>query len=377
MISSGNISTSNRNDSGLSRKRTVSAAGRMVKEGGKNYEYGWLDKVLAVRENDKKIASFDYQVDGQIAQAIHGDQSEAFFWDGLALIHRGETSFINEPYVTGGNPILSSKDGVMFNDMLGSTLNIGGKAIHMTAFGESSDTNAMFTGKPYIGELGYAFLFRNYRADKGKWQTSDPLGYPDGWNNLAYVNNRVLCNIDYLGFWAQGIEYSSRTQDQGLTLLTRTLYFSTGNTPFSLFLISKVIEDTASTDNIGVTIPEYIIEKIKKDTALSVLNEKMRKRMANIEFGETLTFNKTPFCGAVLDDDIDVANSIHGVTFYLTGSITKTENWSGNLTVIIDDPYDFDASSSNLAIAALGRLYNHNWLTKFNVKGSFQYTFSE
>ena len=29
--------------------------------------------------------------------------------------------------------------------------------------------------------------------------------------------------------------------------------------------------------------------------------------MANIEFGETLTFNKTPFCGAVLDDDIDVA----------------------------------------------------------------------
>ena len=313
----------------------------------------------------------------QLACAERGDQSEAFFWDGLALIHRDETTYINEPYVTGGNPILSSKDGVMFNDMLGSTLNIGGKAIHMTAFGESSDTNAMFTGKPYIGELGYSFLFRNYRPDQEKWQTTDPLGYPDGWNNLAYVNNKVLCNIDYLGFWAQGIEYSSRTQDQGLTLLTRTLYFSTGNTPFSLFLISKVIEDTASTDNIGVTIPEYIIEKIKKDTALSVLNEKMRKRMANIEFGETLTFNKTPFCGAVLDDDIDVANSIHGVTFYLTGSITKTENWSGNLTVIIDDPYDFDASSSNPAIAALGRLYNHNWLTKFNVKGSFQYTFSE
>ena len=175
------------------------AAGRMVKEGGKSYEYGWLDKVLAVRENDKNIASFDYQVDGQIAQAIHGDQSEAFFWDGLALIHRGETSFINEPYVTGGNPILSSKQGVMFNDMLGSTLNIGGKAIHMTAFGESSDTNAMFTGEPYIGELGYAFLFRNYRADQGKWQTTDPLGYPDGWNNLAYGNNQITDGFDYLG----------------------------------------------------------------------------------------------------------------------------------------------------------------------------------
>ena len=86
-----------------------------------------------------------------------------------------------------------------FNDMLGSTLNIGGKTIHMTAFGESSDTNAMFTGKPYIGELGYAFLFRNYRADKGKWQTVDPLGYPDGWNNLAYCNNEITNYIDIAG----------------------------------------------------------------------------------------------------------------------------------------------------------------------------------
>ena len=175
------------------------AAGRLIKEGDKSYSYGWLDKVLVVRENDKKIASFDYQVDGQIAQSIHGDQSEAFFWDGLSLIHRGETSFINEPYVTGGNPILSSKDGVMFNDMLGSTLNIGGKTIHMTAFGETKDTDALFTGKPYIGELGYAFLFRNYRSDYGKWQTTDPLGYPDGWNNFAYVNNRAVYQLDLLG----------------------------------------------------------------------------------------------------------------------------------------------------------------------------------
>jgi len=126
-------------------------------------------------------------------------KSEDFLWDGLALIHRGETSFINEPYVTGGNPILSSNDGVMFNDMLGSTLNIGGKAVNMTAFGESPDPNAMYTGKPYIGELGYAFLFRNYRSDYGKWQTSDPLGYPDGWNNLAYCGNSIIDTFDLYG----------------------------------------------------------------------------------------------------------------------------------------------------------------------------------
>ena len=186
----------------------------MVKEGGKNYEYGWLDKVLAVRENDKKIASFNYQVDGQIAQAIHGDQSEEFFWDGLALIHRGETSFINEPYVTDGNPILSSKQGVMFNDMLGNTLGTKSEkynSVQMTAFGESSDTNAMFTGKPYINELGYAFLFRNYRADQGKWQTSDPLGYPDGWNNLAYCKNDFINSYDFLGLEWEWVSTKSET----------------------------------------------------------------------------------------------------------------------------------------------------------------------
>ena len=184
------------------------AAGRLIKEGDKSYAYGWLDKVLSVTENGKQIARFNYHNDGQIAQAIHNGKSEDFLWDGLALIHRGETSFINEPYVTGGNPILSSKDGVIFNDMLGSTLNIGGKAVNMTAFGESTDTNAMYTGKPYIGELGYAFLFRNYRSDYGKWQTTDPLGYPDGWNNLAYCNNGATCSIDYNGTWTLQIGIS-------------------------------------------------------------------------------------------------------------------------------------------------------------------------
>ncbi|NLK73221.1 MAG: hypothetical protein GX285_09415, partial [Clostridiales bacterium] len=110
------------------------------------------------------------------------------------------------------------KDGVMFNDILGTTLGIknekGFDAISMTAFGEPTtsqpnnstteiDKVGFFTGKPYIGELGYAFLFRNYRADQGKWQTKDPLGYPDGWNNLAYVNNIPLALVDPLGlsFW--------------------------------------------------------------------------------------------------------------------------------------------------------------------------------
>lgn len=60
-------------------------------------------------------------------------------------------------------------------------------------------TSTYFTGKPQVPGLGYVFLMRNYRAGLGKWQTADPLGYPDGWNALAYCNNGVIENIDLWG----------------------------------------------------------------------------------------------------------------------------------------------------------------------------------
>ena len=71
-------------------------------------------------------------------------------------------------------------------------------AIEKDAFG-AGNTDSFFTGKPYVEGLGYSFLFRNYRPEIGKWQTSDPVGYPDGWNNFAYCNNEVLDAIDGIG----------------------------------------------------------------------------------------------------------------------------------------------------------------------------------
>ena len=194
--------------------------GRLVKEGTKSYNYSYMDKVRSVSENGAVTASFTYDVDGQIATAkTHATgKQESFLWDGLALIHRGGTSYINEPYVTGGNPILA-EDKVLFNDMLGTTLGVHSEkyeSIARDAFGMTSkdadSAENFFTGKPYIGELGYAFLFRNYRPELGKWQTTDPLGYPDGWNNFAYCNNNVsniaYCNnsvVEYIDFMGGSI----------------------------------------------------------------------------------------------------------------------------------------------------------------------------
>ena len=200
--------------------------GRLVKEGTKSYNYSYMDKVRSVSENGAVTASFTYDVDGQIATAkTHATgKQESFLWDGLALIHRGGTSYINEPYVTGGNPILAD-NRILFNDMLGSTLGShsdeGYTPVRMTAFGESDNADAFFTGKPLVGELGYTFLFRNYRPEQGKWQTTDPLGYPDGWNNLAYVNNGVTTAIDWLG--ASCILFHSWEDSPGSTSETETL----------------------------------------------------------------------------------------------------------------------------------------------------------
>lgn len=47
--------------------------------------------------------------------------------------------------------------------------------------------------------LGHAFLMRNYRAGLAKWQTADPMGYPDGWNQLAYCGNDVTSAVDIFG----------------------------------------------------------------------------------------------------------------------------------------------------------------------------------
>ena len=229
-------------------------AGRLVREGNRTYRYGYLDKVLSVTDG-KRSYRYAYHVDGQLARADYGEGvgdggragsplpagSEAFLWDGLALVRRGDESFVNEPHVgdapkklrfggkprakrsarrarkgSRGNPVVSSKGATYFNDALGTTVGVregrgasrkGAKrrytAAALTAFGVAAlapqGQQTFFTGKPQVEGLGRVFLYRNYRADLAKWQTADPLGYPDGWNQLAYCGNEVTRFVDLEG----------------------------------------------------------------------------------------------------------------------------------------------------------------------------------
>ncbi len=99
-----------------------------VQEGGKKYEYGWLDKAIRVTENGRELAKFEYHNNGQLARAMRGNDIETFEWDGLAFIERNGTKYINEPHAGGGNPVLAigGKDTqateTIFTDMLGTSL---------------------------------------------------------------------------------------------------------------------------------------------------------------------------------------------------------------------------------------------------------------
>ena len=207
-----------------------------VRRSRKNHRARFLPTVV------RGCRTFTYHADGQLASAScdgigragahpalsplrgslrSGDmrtpQTETFLWDGLALIQRGDEQFINEPHVGGGNPVASSKGTSYFNDALGTT--VGAKkdgkysAAALTAFGENYLTTqppnhqTFFTGKPYVEGLGHAFWMRNYRAGLAKWQTADPMGYPDGWNQLAYCNNCTIGAVDRMGGWCETVHH--------------------------------------------------------------------------------------------------------------------------------------------------------------------------
>ncbi|HEY5741118.1 MAG TPA: hypothetical protein VIS99_01145 [Terrimicrobiaceae bacterium] len=136
-------------------------AGRMRgAEGDALSTYGWLDKVVSLKQPDGTEIGFEYWPDGQLAkklplpktnetsQVVSSSlpESETFLWDGLALLRRNSTVYVIEPHLNGGVPVVSRdvsdprKLTYYLNDLLGTTLATieGGivRVAKLTAFGQ-------------------------------------------------------------------------------------------------------------------------------------------------------------------------------------------------------------------------------------------------
>ncbi|MDD3155081.1 MAG: hypothetical protein PHS41_09445 [Victivallaceae bacterium] len=183
------------------------AAGRLVKEGETNYSYAYMDRLVEIQERNLPARRMEYFIDGQVAKVSTPGSDDELIWDDFALLSRGNIRYLNEPAVCGASPVMADRK-ILFQDILGTTLGVMDAervdAKQLSAFGESlqgetpSDIT-FFTGKPFVGNLGYAFLFRTYRSAHGRWQSADPAGYPSGWNNQLYCNNRAVNMVDPLG----------------------------------------------------------------------------------------------------------------------------------------------------------------------------------
>ena len=320
-------------------KYEYDAAGRMTKEGEKTFAYGWLDKVMQVAENGKTTQSYSYDISGQLATADYGDSRETFLWDGLALLSRNNLKYVNEPAVTGGNPILAG-DKMLFDDMLGNTLGVkdGEKfsAIDRDAFGELKPGEKpnlavnFFTGKPEVDGLGYSFLFRNYRADLGKWQTTDPLGYPDGWNNLAYCNNQAFLT-DPLGL--------SSFDDYDLSQLSSKDY--------------GFVKHFYTGDGASVTLSQMgVFSAIKKEIDKQGILDRFKKQTDDVARGMAERFDYNgPFSNSFNnsynfnDASYSIGSAVlsgafsGNMTTYLLDDGKKMYSWSGTVTLTFSDEF--------------------------------------
>ena len=264
--------------------------------------------------------------------------------------------------------------------MLGTTLGVkeGNQVTtnSLTAFGEPLSTlpmeDSFFTGKPHVGEMGYVFLFRAYRADQGKWQTSDPLGYPDGWNNFAYVNNMASCSIDFAGAWN----------------LLKWLYTGDGNASDAIY--NAAVEEAgasyydglqaaiAGMPVLGTALNYYgqtcswvgwdgstaLAQAVSSDPLVKLFADSFKTNLQR-----TIEFNKK---AGTLSEDSGLLTLDTGTTFDLgsalilgrfyvnvtaTWTISHVENnkyrYNGTINYTINDKFDFDLKVRTLSLGLL------------------------
>lgn len=177
-------------------------AGRLVGElqngqVARRLTYQFADKVTKVQSGDS-FTELYYNAEGQLVGSNSSGTIEAFSWDGLAMVSRGEKAYANEEHVVGGVPALVGNE-VAVSDIIGTTLSIGQKSFLASSFGEGIK-EGLFTGKPYVEALeGIVFKFRNFDSTNNRWMSPDPSGFPDGANNHVYVNSCPTTSVDPTG----------------------------------------------------------------------------------------------------------------------------------------------------------------------------------
>lgn len=222
---------------GLNQYDTVDASnfgydanGNLTSDGTTTYTYDTENRLITV-SGPSNNATLTYDPLGRLWQVEDGvGNKRRMLYDGDALIAEsgpGATYAPTKRYVHGtsagddplvmydGSTVALSNARFLYTDSRGSViaemLSNGQPdrlplydefGVHMVPNSVFSSTPSRFgyTGQVWVPEAGlYYYKARMYSPTLGRFMQTDPIGYADGLNNLAYVGNDPVNWIDPLG----------------------------------------------------------------------------------------------------------------------------------------------------------------------------------
>ena len=177
---------------------------------------------------------------------------------------------------------------------------------------------------------------RNYRASLGKWQTADPLGYPDGWNQLAYCNNGVLLKLDMFGgaeYDPQGLTISELTQlataiDTWLEAANGALYGLAGwvvGRPYTLSFLTRYMNSLGNQSLAYKVISQQSAINNANNRAITAIRSGLDRYTDRVMKGGWTDFDFETSLGAVV----------------ISYNVTRKEPEGIYVKATIDDTYDF------------------------------------